>query len=185
MAYIVSVRARYCQILRFKARSNERPGFGRRSSILDERLCPFGASLVPCRVRCVELTPEAVSGAAWSYPFISERTAIRLRGRVARRSVYQGSGAIVVGALIRLRIWPTRLSIFSRSRPSHSTARPFRIKSSNACRADARSLAEDFRSIGVASNSASSRARLSIERYCASIRPSCSRLGFVYRQPRG
>lgn len=96
MAYIVSVRTRYCQILRFKARSNDGPGFGRRSSILDERLCPLGASLVPCRVRCVELTPEAVSGAAWSYPFISERTATRLCGRVARRSVHQGSGAIVV-----------------------------------------------------------------------------------------
>ena len=96
MAYIVSVRTRYCQILRFKARSNDGPGFGRRSNILDERLCPLGASLVPCSVRCVELTPEAVSGAAWSYPFISERTATRLCGRVARRSVHQGSGAIVV-----------------------------------------------------------------------------------------
>ena len=96
MAYIVSVRTRYCQILRFKARSNDGPGFGRRSGILDERLCPLGASLAPCRVRCVELTPDAVSGAAWSYPFISERTATRLCGRVARRSVHQGSGAIVV-----------------------------------------------------------------------------------------
>jgi hypothetical protein len=71
MAYIVSVRARYCQILRFKARSNDGPGFGRRSSILDERLCPLGASPVPCRVRCDELTPEARQaprGATLSFP---------------------------------------------------------------------------------------------------------------------
>src|ERR1700730_6260724 len=100
MAYIVSVRARYCQILRFKARSNDGPGFGRRSSRLDERLCPLGASLVPCRVRCVELTPEAVSGAAWSYPFISERTATRLCGRVARRQWTPSFGATGAGLVM-------------------------------------------------------------------------------------
>jgi hypothetical protein len=43
MAYIVSVRARYCQILRFKARSNDGPGFGRTASIACER--QFGGAV--------------------------------------------------------------------------------------------------------------------------------------------
>jgi hypothetical protein len=58
MAYIVSVRARYCQILRFKARSNDGPGFGRRSSILNERLCPLGACLTLLLSSCVNYAEQ-------------------------------------------------------------------------------------------------------------------------------
>jgi hypothetical protein len=78
MAYIVSVRARYCQILRFKARLNDGPGYGRRSSILDERLCPLGASLVPCRLRAISvkepLNPNYISISLWGF-FAIQRSA--------------------------------------------------------------------------------------------------------------
>ncbi len=46
------------------------------------------------------------------------------------------------GALMTLRIRPARLSIFSRSSASQSTARPLRITSSRARKAEARSSGE-------------------------------------------